>query len=363
MRRRLFLQGCACLGIERFARPDAASDEGGLWAYMDREEERLKRSAFLIRDPALERYVSGIACRLAGEHCPDVRVYLVRTPQFNATMAPNGMMQVWSGLLLRMTSEAQLAAVIGHEIGHYLARHGVERLRDAKSRSALSQVLGVALNAAGAWAANPLAQIGIAAGQFAYGREHEREADRIGLALMARAGYAPGEAARVWAELLEEREAGEAGDGWSLFATHPPARERSEALAAEAAGLAGARLGAEEHRAALAPHRRAFLQDELRRRRFGETMVLLERLQRAAPRDAEVRFFMGEARRLKGDYDQAVTDYRSALALDNPPVEAHRSMGIALRRAGNAGDAAASFRRYLELSPEAPDADMVRRYL
>jgi beta-barrel assembly-enhancing protease len=360
MQRRTFLQGCACLGIERFVRPEAASDEGGLWAYMDREEDRLRRSSFLVRDPVLHRYVSGIACRLAGEHCPDLRVYIVRMPSFNATMAPNGMMQVWSGLLVRMTNEAQLAAVLGHEIGHYLARHGLERLRDAKSRSAFSQVLGVALNAAGAWAVNPVAQLGMAFGALAYGREHEREADRIGLGLMARAGYAPAEAARVWSGLLEERKRAD-DEGWSLLATHPPAQERSDALAVAAAGMHGERIGAEAYRAALAPHRTLFLQDEIRRRSFAETMVLLERLQQAAPRDGELRYFMGEACRLKGDFDKALVHYRAAAAMEGAPAELYRSMGLASRRLG--GDAAASFRRYLELKPAAPDAELVRSYL
>ena len=91
--------------------------------------------AFLERiathDLKLHAYVEDIACRLGASHCPDIRVHIVRTPWFNASMAPNGMMQVWSGLLLRADNEAQLAAVLGHEIGHYISRHSVERLRDA----------------------------------------------------------------------------------------------------------------------------------------------------------------------------------------------------------------------------------------
>ena len=133
----------------RFARPDIATDEGGLWSLMDREETRLRRSPFSLRDPRLRDYVQDIACRLAGEHCPDVRVYLVQTPLFNASMAPNGMMQVWTGLMLRVDNEAQLAAVLGHEIGHYLSRHSLERLRDVKSRAAFGQFLGL-LGVAGA---------------------------------------------------------------------------------------------------------------------------------------------------------------------------------------------------------------------
>ena len=143
MRRRLWLRGacahCAVLAgavfaqqaewspPTRFVRPDLATDEGGLWAMMDREETRLRRSPFRMRDEALARYLQEVVCRLGGDHCPDMRVYAVRTPYFNASMAPNGMMQVWSGLLLRMDNEAQLAAVLGHEIGHFLQRHSVER--------------------------------------------------------------------------------------------------------------------------------------------------------------------------------------------------------------------------------------------
>ena len=98
---------------------------------MDREESRLRLSPFTLRDAQFTAYIQDIACRLGGEHCPDIRVYLMRTPFFNASMAPNGMMQVWTGLLLRVENEAQLAAVLGHEIGHYVARHSVDQLREA----------------------------------------------------------------------------------------------------------------------------------------------------------------------------------------------------------------------------------------
>ncbi len=112
---------------ERLARPDAASDEGGLWALMDREERNLRRSPFVVPDARLKAYLQAVACRLGGQHCPDIRVHLVRTPVFNASMAPNGMLQLWTGLLLRVENEAQLAAIVGHEIGHYLQRHSVDR--------------------------------------------------------------------------------------------------------------------------------------------------------------------------------------------------------------------------------------------
>jgi len=389
MQRRPFLLGCGCLALAaatgvradeydyqappRFSRPDPSSDEGGLWAYMDRQEQQLKRSSFLIRDPALNKYVSDIACRLAGEHCPEMRVYLVRTPYFNASMAPNGMMQVWSGLLVRMQNEAQLSAVLGHEIGHYLQRHSVEGLRDAKSRSSFAQILGIALGVAGGGNLGMLAQAGILASSMAYGRDQEREADRIGIALMARSGYAPAEAGRVWGQLLEESEGAKAaGEDVSttniLFASHPPAEERREVLAAAAKrDWPGAtRTGADEYRAALAPHRMGFLYDEVRRRRFGESLVLFDRLLKSSPRDGQVQYFKGEAYRLRGregDTKLALDAYRAALELDNTPPEVHRSLGTVLRQTGEDAAATRAFQRYLELKPDAEDAELIRSYL
>jgi predicted Zn-dependent protease len=389
MRRRPFLFGCACLALAaaagvladeydyqappRFSRPDPSSDEGGLWAYMDRQEQQLKRSSFLIRDPALNKYVSDIACRLAGEHCPEMRVYLVRTPYFNASMAPNGMMQVWSGLLVRMQNEAQLSAVLAHEIAHYLQRHSVEGLRDAKSRSSFAQILGIALGVAGGGNLGMLAQAGILASGMAYGRDQEREADRIGIALMARSGYAPAEAGRVWGQLLEEYEGAKAaGEDVStpsiLFASHPPEEERREVLAAAAKrDWPGAtRAGAEEYRAALAPHRMGFLYDEVRRRRFGESLVLFDRLLKSSPRDGQVQYFKGEAYRQRGregDTKLALEAYRDALGMDNTPPEAHRSLGTVLRQTGDEAEATLAFKRYLELKPDAEDAELIRSYL
>lgn len=385
--RRHFCLGCAGLALGslataaagqwspplRFARPDDTTDEGGLWGLFDREEARLRRSAFLIRDPALNAYVRDIACRLAGDHCPDLRVYLVRTPHFNASMAPNGMMQVWSGLLLRAGNEAQLAAVLGHEIGHYYARHGLERLRDARSRAAFAQFLGFAFAAAGAGGIGSLAQMGVLATMFAYTRDQEREADAIGLELMARAGYAPVQASEIWSQLLDEirgdnASASEYANRSVLFATHPAIEDRRETLAAAAMKLppSAAELGTGPYRQQLARFRTGFLSDELRRRRYGESLVLLDRLGRDLPDDGEVDYFRGEVYRLRaepGDTERAMAAYEAAQARPGAPPEAFRSQGLLYRQLGRETEARAAFRRYLEQHPLAEDAEMIRTYI
>jgi predicted Zn-dependent protease len=296
-----------------------------------------------------------------------VRVFVVMTPYFNAIMAPNGMMQIWTGLLLRCENEAQLAAVLGHELGHYIARHGLARLKDAKSRSTWASLM-MAVPIAG-----PLAAIGTLSGGFAYSRDQEREADHLGLDRMAAAGYPPLEAPKVWGNLMDELAAekdwsGDAGQRSALFATHPPEKERKATLEALARSLEAVDRdsGADRHRQAIASLRGQWLRDELKRRRFGESVALLARLSAADPRDGEARYFLGEAYRLRnaeGDAARAAEACTQALALAGTPPEAHRTAGFLHQKGGRAAEARQAFSRYLELRPDAEDADMIRSYL
>ena len=345
----------------RFAAPDASSDEGGLWSKMAREEQRLRRSPFLIKDDALRAYVSDIACRLAGEHCPDVRVYVVRNALFNANMAPNGMMQVWSGLLLRMDNEAQLAVVVSHEIGHFMQRHALEQLRDAKARSAAAVLLAPfgLVGLAG--------QLALAFSMYGYSRDQEREADAIGLQLMAAAGYDTSQAAVVWGNLLAEvaaRPGADATKASILFATHPPSEERRETLyrLATQDGTRGEQAFAEH----LRPWHLSFVEDELKRGQYDETIALMDRKIVAFPKQPELLYCRGEALRLRGrpdDPDRALADLNAAIAMDDVPAAAHRSLGLLLRSRQDRDGAVAAFTRYLQAAPDAPDAGIINSYI
>ena len=346
----------------RFTRPDVGSDEGGLWAMMDREETRLRRSPFRMRDAGLEGYLQGIVCKLGGEHCPDMRVYAVRTPHFNASMAPNGMMQVWSGLLLRVENEAQLAAVLGHEIGHFMQRHTLARLRDIRSRTAFGTFISM-FGLVGA-----VGQLATIAGAFGFSRDQEREADQIGLVLLERAGYDPREAARVWDNLIAELAANPGNDparNSPMFATHPPSAERAQALAERAAGRSGA-LGEADYAARLAPLRFELLADELKRGRFDETLVLLDRMLQHQPGQAELLYYRGETRRQRnqvGDLGLALDDLQAAVHEGGEPPATHRAIGYLCRDLRQPEASRQAFERYLELAPQAPDAALIRHAL
>ena len=346
----------------RFTRPDAASDEGGLWALMDREETRLRRSPFRMREDGLNKYLADIVCRLGGEHCPDIRVYAIRTPYFNASMAPNGMMQVWSGLLLRMENVAQLAAVLGHEIGHYLRRHSVERMRDIKSRTAFGQIIGM-FGIVGL-----IGQLATLAGALAFSRDHEREADRIGIQLLQRNGYQPLEASKVWQNLIDELRAIPGNDPTQnsvLFATHPGVDERAQTLSELAAGMTGDTREA-EYRAQIAPIRLGLLEDELKRGRLPESVALLNRMVAREPGSAELLHFRGEARRLSGgdtDLPLALDDFQAALKAPRPLAQTQRSLGYLYRTLQQPEAARAAWADYLAKAPDAPDAALIRQTL
>ena len=346
----------------RFARPPLDTDEGGLWAMMDREEAKLRRSSFAVRDATLGAYLQQLACRLAGNHCADLRVHIVRSPHFNATMAPNGMMQVWTGLLLRVENEAQLAAVLGHEIGHYIERHTVERLRDLKSRAAFGQFMAM-FGLVGV-----IAQIGVLASAFAFSREQETRADQIGMRLMQRAGFDGAQAAAVWDNLLGElkiRGGEEVGTRSLMLATHPPAANRRDELLRLAGSQRGS-TGSEEFELAIAPHRFHWLQDEVRRGQWDESLVLFDRMLARRPDDAQVLFARGEVFRLRegeGDAARALADLSRATSQDRPPAEAFRALGLTHKRQSDAPAAVQAFEKYLLLSPEAGDAGLIKTYL
>lgn len=143
----------------------------------------------------------------------------------NAFALPGGRMGVHTGLLDVTESPAQLAAVMGHEVGHVLARHGAERVSSGKLST-------FGMGVAQIWASgNPEGRadilqalgVGVQLGMLKYSRTHESEADEIGLMLMARAGFDPREAVALWQNM------GRASGGAAppeFLSTHPSGTTR-----------------------------------------------------------------------------------------------------------------------------------------
>jgi beta-barrel assembly-enhancing protease len=340
--------------------------EAGLWMVMEKAETELRTSGRVIPDPELQAYVQEIACRLAGEHCAGLRTYVVRQPYFNATMAPNGYMSVWSGLILRCENEDQLATVIGHEIAHYVRRHSVQRWETIRNSLTAAQLFGVVTAGVGV----PLggfAMLGAYGHVMAYSRDNEREADSIGFELMHRNGYDAHQASQVWRNLIAESEAAEEDEPDPFFASHPPSDERMATLA-EMAAASSVTPSADSTRFhhLVARHRAAWLEDEVDLGHYAQLQVLLDRLKQAGHSPGVVWHYQGEVLRRDAtveDKSEAVTAYRKAVTFDDAPPAAWRSLGLLLAGQGNRAGARDAYRNYLTAAPDADDHAMIEFYL
>ena len=347
------------------------ADERGVWMQVDEVERQFKTSNFVIRDPALNSYVRRVFCKTVGEaECKDVRIYIVRTAYFNASMAPNGMMQVWSGLFLRTRNEAQLAAILGHEYTHYRNRHSVRSFRDIKAKTNAAAWLSII--PIGGWigAGIGLASLGMVGTIFANSREMEREADSGSLPMLAKAGYDPAAASKVWAQILAEDAATEAerkrkkSREGGMFATHPTSVQRQAELDKQAkllASPAAMALNAGEYRAALAPWWADFVDDQIKLNDFGATELLLGQLA-DGNWTGELLYARGELYRSRGkpdDFKSAASYYRDAVTKGGAPVEAWRGLGVALLRSGDTPGGQAAIKTYLDKKPDAKDKSMM----
>lgn len=361
----LALSGCAATNapegrVTAGYLPARGSDERELWEVMNRAEHDLANSPFHLRNAELDSYIHDITCRLSADHCADLRVYIMRTPYFNANMAPNGMMQVWTGLLLRTQNEAQVAAIIGHEMGHYLERHALQQFRDVRAKSDVAAFLGMS-------GIGSIAAMGMLASVYAFSRDQERAADAIGLELMSKAGYDPIQASKVWEQMIAELDTMPNRKHEDVFtATHPEPEERLATLREKAASMKPGRIYAERYRSKIAPLRQMLFDDELRLRQYDRSLAVFQLIKENDGEDGMLAFYTGEVYRLRNkDNDQnlARSAFERAVAHGDAPPETYRSLGLLRWRDGQRKDAVADFQTYLQLRPGASDRAMIKNYL
>jgi predicted Zn-dependent protease len=237
-RKALRLFACAALapavaGCDRVA-PYVVSNETvetlGLETW-SRLQERMPVS----RNAAAQRKTADIARRLlvaAGEEPRRWEVQVFAQPEANAFVLPGRKIGVLEGMINVARSDGELAAVIGHEIGHLQAEHSRERVSAETLRQWGLQLISFLLQVNDVAFAQEIAAVlgvGVEFGLVRpYGRNQELEADRLGLFTMAKAGYDPREAASLW-QRMDQRGGGRIPE---LLSTHPAPRERIRAIEA-----------------------------------------------------------------------------------------------------------------------------------
>ncbi|MBZ4416323.1 M48 family metalloprotease [Myxococcus sp. RHSTA-1-4] len=196
----------------------------------------VRQSIGLLDDKKVQDYVASVGLPMArNSERPELpwTVQAVDDPVVNAFALPGGPVFVTRGLLTHLNSEAELASVLGHEIGHITARHSVEQLSQAQLAQ-FGLVLGSALS-------EDIAKYGVLAAAglqllfLKYGRDDERQSDELGFRYMLGAGYDVREAADVFTTLGRVSESAGAGGLPSWLSTHPDPGERVETARARAA--------------------------------------------------------------------------------------------------------------------------------
>ena len=356
-------------------------DELGMWQQMARVEEEIAGSNLLIKDPALNRYLQGLIGKVGGPAARDMRIYVARIPEFNAVMFPTGFAVIFSGLLLRMRNEAQLAGVIAHESGHFLRKHQIRQWRDMRTKTDVLAVLamgaGVAGGAAGVYTGDlaRLAQLGTILSLLKYNRTLEAEADAMGLRLIAEAGLRPMAMSETWDQLIGELDESaryrrkKRERRINLFETHPSPDSRRRELRESAAEVTVPGRAYDDGRArylaAIAPIRQMLLDDQVKLNDPGASQYIVNTLA-IDGWNGLLRFHEAEIWRLRnraGDDARAALGYAAAVGYVDAPPDAWRWHGVMLQKAGRGAEAKAAYTRYLVMAPNAPDAPFIRQLL
>ena len=198
--------------------------------------EQVKRQYRVSRDPNLNALVTQVGQRVAAAaQRPDYRweFVVLEGKEANAFCLPGGKVGIFTGLLKYTQDEAGLATVISHEVAHALARHAGERLSQSTLAKAGGLGLGVALGGLGVGGGQAImqgynlsTQLGIL---LPYSRTQELEADRIGLILMAKAGYDPAQALEFWKRMMTKDKGARMPQ---VMSTHPNDAKRLQELQA-----------------------------------------------------------------------------------------------------------------------------------
>ena len=209
-------------------------------------------------DPQLTRYVQSVGNKLAAVSDRTNLPYefvVLNNDVPNAWAMPGGKLAINRGLLIYLQDEAQLAAVLGHEIVHAAARHGAQQQTQGT-------LLGIGTLLTGAVVAQKKPEYGILAvgalgvgsqvWQAKYSRDHETQSDTVGMKYMSKAGYDPQAAVELQEIFLKLSEGKEPGFLEGLFASHPPSRARIEANRQEATKYSGGVRNKSQYQKAIA---------------------------------------------------------------------------------------------------------------
>ena len=352
----------------------SSEDEQMLWRRAQEEQNAINGSGVLYQDAELENYLNLIVKKLqVNSTSPDIsfQIKVVKDPNLNAFAFPNGVIYVHTGILARMDNEAQLAALLAHEMIHCTHRHTLRVLRSIKDRPAYFDAVRKTL--AKIVMTRGLAQfLGITGSMAAisgYTRELETEADRVGLDLMVKANYDPREALKLFEHLRQEIEI-EGFEEPYFFGTHPNVHHRIENVNKWlVAKYRGKGTGLKNTKIFQSRISRLILDNarlDLRQGRFYIAQRTVKKYLITKPEDARAYYLLGEIFRQRdrqNDTSAALKNFEKAISLNPSFPEPHKAMGLIYYKDGDRRLAKSFFESCLLLSPDTPDKAYIQGYL
>ncbi|MDR4503566.1 MAG: M48 family metalloprotease [Candidatus Scalindua sp.] len=316
-------------------------------------------------DPSLTKYVNSVGQRLAAvsDRKLPYEFVVINNSIPNAWALPGGKIAVNRGLLIELDNEAQLAAVLGHEIVHAAARHGAQGMERGMMLQGAVAVAGIA--AGGSDYANLVVKgTQMAAGLVnqKYGRDAERESDFYGMHYMSRAGYDPGAAIglqEVFVRLSEDK-----NTDWlsGLFSSHPPSQERVEANRETAKALpATGELGAERYQAKIAhlkKTRDAYEAHDEGRKALSEgntkkALALAKQANGIEPGEGQFDALAGDVYLSQQQYRKALINYDKAVRDNDKFFYFYVQRGLAKEKLGDQSGARRDLEKSTDLLPTA----------
>jgi len=317
-------------------------------------------------DPALTAYVSAVGQKLATQS--DVKLpyefVVLNNSVPNAWALPGGKIAINRGLLTELKSEAELAAVLGHEVVHAAARHSAQQM----SRGMLMQ--GVVMATTIATSDSDYGNMAVGGASLAaqmtmmkYGRSAELESDKYGMRYMRDAGYDPQGAVTLQETFVRLSEGRDQDWLSGLFASHPPSEERvnenkSRANKWQADGVLGIESFTAAMKTTMAAKPAYDAYDEGRKalseKKADEALALAIEALTLFPEEANFHALRGDVRLFKDEYDMAITNYDRAISRRDSFFYYHLQRGIARQELGQTDGAVIDLERSLEILPTAP---------
>ena len=319
-------------------------------------------------DPELTLYVRNVGEKLAAvSDQPDLpyEFVVLNNDVPNAWALPSGKIAINRGLLTKFDNEAQLAAVIGHEIVHAAARHGAQRMQNSMLVSAGMAGLGLAMsNQEYGQLLVGGAALGSTLALAKYGRNHELESDHYGMEYMVKAGYDPQAAVELQKIFVELSNGNNPSWIEGMFATHPPSQNRVEANAEHAKQLksrfpeAGYR-GEKAFVKAMSRTRKAVPAYEaynnglkaLSEGNTSEAMTLAEKAIQIEPEEGKFYQLKGDVYRKLGKDQLALQNYDKAISLNPEYFEPILKRGLVRQANGQLAGAEQDLQKANQLLP------------